>query len=74
MGSYLLLQAARNSPYEHSRHASYTPLAKVPDDAIKQAGVGNHGEGFLRTLMEVGILESRKMPEVLSLHDHSKSD
>lgn len=31
--------AARNNPYEESHHPSYTPLAKVPDSAIREVGV-----------------------------------
>jgi hypothetical protein len=31
--------AARNSPYKVVRHPQYTPLAKVPDSALKEAGL-----------------------------------
>ncbi|NIP70939.1 MAG: phytanoyl-CoA dioxygenase family protein [Planctomycetales bacterium] len=31
--------AARNNPYKESRHPRYTPLKKVPDSAIKKAGL-----------------------------------
>ena len=31
--------AARNSPYKVVRHPQYTPLAKVPDSAIKDTGL-----------------------------------
>jgi ectoine hydroxylase len=31
--------AARNDPYKESHHPRYTPLAVVPDEAIKQVGV-----------------------------------
>ena len=31
--------AARNNPYIEHHHPQYTPLAKVPDEAIKQAGL-----------------------------------
>lgn len=31
--------AARNNPYKESHHPSYTPLAKVPDTAIKEVGI-----------------------------------
>lgn len=31
--------AARNNPYQATRHASYKPLEKVPDSAIKEAGL-----------------------------------
>jgi ectoine hydroxylase len=30
--------AARNDPYCESRHSSYTPLNKVPDQAVKEVG------------------------------------
>jgi hypothetical protein len=31
--------AARNDPYKESHHPRYTPLSKVPDSAIKEAGL-----------------------------------
>ena len=31
--------AARNDPYKESHHPRYTPLAKVPDTAILEAGL-----------------------------------
>jgi ectoine hydroxylase len=31
--------AARNNPYKESQHPCYTPLAVVPDTAVKQAGI-----------------------------------
>jgi ectoine hydroxylase-related dioxygenase (phytanoyl-CoA dioxygenase family) len=31
--------AARNDPYKESHHPRYTPLAKVPDSAIREAGL-----------------------------------
>jgi len=31
--------AARNNPYKESHHPRYTPLKKVPDSAIKEAGL-----------------------------------
>ncbi|MBI5094053.1 MAG: phytanoyl-CoA dioxygenase family protein [Candidatus Hydrogenedentes bacterium] len=42
--------AARNNPYKESGHPRYTPLVKVADSAIKQAGerVLNEGLQFLR--------------------------
>jgi|SRR5882724_4980333 len=36
--------AARNDPYKESHHPRYTPLTKVPDDAIRQAGIKRFGE------------------------------
>jgi len=47
---------AENNPYKQIKHASYTPLEKVPDSAIKAAGItssdpnkGYHSEKSLRT-------------------------
>ncbi|MBT8185788.1 MAG: phytanoyl-CoA dioxygenase family protein [Eudoraea sp.] len=37
--------AARNSPYKESQHASYTPLEKVGANAIKDAVVQGFGQG-----------------------------
>jgi hypothetical protein len=31
--------AAKNDPYKESHHPRYTPLHKVPDSAIKEAGL-----------------------------------
>jgi ectoine hydroxylase-related dioxygenase (phytanoyl-CoA dioxygenase family) len=31
--------AARNDPYKESHHPRYTPLHKVPDAAIREAGL-----------------------------------
>jgi len=31
--------AARNDPYKESHHPRYTPLHKVPDTAIREAGL-----------------------------------
>jgi ectoine hydroxylase len=36
--------AARNDPYKESHHPRYTPLAVVPDKAIKQVGVKRFGD------------------------------
>jgi ectoine hydroxylase len=36
--------AARNNPYKDSHHPRYTPLVKVPDSAIKQAGLRRFSE------------------------------
>lgn len=36
--------AARNDPYKDSHHPRYTPLSKVPDSAIKEAGVRGAAE------------------------------
>jgi ectoine hydroxylase len=36
--------AARNNPYKESHHPRYTPLIKVPDSAIKEAGTKRFSE------------------------------
>ncbi len=36
--------AARNDPYKESHHPRYTPLVKVPDSAILQAGAKRFGD------------------------------
>jgi ectoine hydroxylase len=43
--------AARNNPYLEHHHPQYTPLVKVPDDAVRAAGVRTapEGAGHFRT-------------------------
>jgi hypothetical protein len=36
--------AKSNDPYKESHHPRYTPLVKVPDAAIKEAGSKRFGE------------------------------
>ena len=36
--------AARNDPYKESHHPRYTPLVKVPDSAIREAGLRRFGD------------------------------
>lgn len=36
--------AARNDPYKESHHPRYTPLKRVPDSAIREAGLRRFGE------------------------------
>ena len=36
--------AARNDPYKEAHHPRYTPLAKVPDSAIREAGLRRFGD------------------------------
>ena len=36
--------AARNDPYKEAHHPRYTPLAKVPDSAIREAGARRFSE------------------------------
>jgi ectoine hydroxylase len=37
--------AARNDPYKESHHPRYTPLAKMPDSAVKEAGLQTSAVG-----------------------------
>jgi ectoine hydroxylase-related dioxygenase (phytanoyl-CoA dioxygenase family) len=37
--------AARNDPYKESHHPRYTPLKKVDDSKVKEAGLNRFGEG-----------------------------
>ncbi len=41
--------ARRNSPYKVVRHPQYTPLVKVPDSAIKEAGLLVSKQAFSKT-------------------------
>ncbi|MBV9155495.1 MAG: phytanoyl-CoA dioxygenase family protein [Acidobacteriaceae bacterium] len=36
--------AARNDPYKEAHHPRYTPLSKVPDSAIREAGLRRFGD------------------------------
>jgi ectoine hydroxylase-related dioxygenase (phytanoyl-CoA dioxygenase family) len=54
--------AARNDPYKESHHPRYTPLAKVPDSAIRAAGVKRFAEA---STQDVAWLDPQK--------DHSAS-
>ena len=48
--------AARNDPYKESHHPRYTPLLKVPDSAVRDAGLTRFGDATA----EVGWLEAAK--------------
>jgi len=48
--------AARNDPYKESHHPRYTPLSKVPDSAIREAGLRR----FSDTTADVAWLEEQK--------------
>ena len=59
--------AARNNPYKESHHPRYTPLAKVPDSAVREAGLRRFGDsqapvGWLEVAQDesAASLESRK--------------
>jgi ectoine hydroxylase len=55
--------AARNDPYKESHHPRYTPLHKVPDSAIREAG----SRRFADSNAEVAWLESAKDESARSL-------
>ena len=55
--------AARNDPYKESHHPRYTPLHKVPDSAIKEAGLRR----FADTQTDVAWLEGEKDRSARSL-------
>lgn len=46
--------AARNAPYKQSRHAMYTPLQKVPDEAIKEMGLKLEEKKFYTGTQKTG--------------------
>ncbi len=48
--------AARNDPYKESHHPRYTPLVKVPDSAIREAGL----KRFADSTADVAWLEEQK--------------
>jgi ectoine hydroxylase len=48
--------AARNDPYKESHHPRYTPLAKVPESAILEAGLKRFGDSSAN----VAWLETQK--------------
>jgi ectoine hydroxylase-related dioxygenase (phytanoyl-CoA dioxygenase family) len=55
--------AARNDPYKESHHPRYTPLHKVPDTAILEAGLRR----FADTQTDVAWLEGEKDRSARSL-------
>jgi ectoine hydroxylase-related dioxygenase (phytanoyl-CoA dioxygenase family) len=55
--------AARNDPYKESHHPRYTPLVKVPDSAIRDAGLKRFGD----SAAEVGWLEAARDNSATSL-------
>jgi len=55
--------AARNDPYKESHHPRYTPLEKVPDAAILEAGTRR----FADTTADVAWLEDKKDHSAVSL-------
>ena len=55
--------AARNDPYKESHHPRYTPLSKVPDSAVREAGLKRFGD----SVADVGWLEAGKDHSAASL-------
>jgi ectoine hydroxylase len=55
--------AARNDPYKEAHHPRYTPLSKVPDSAIREAGLRR----FTDSKSEVAWLEETKDESARSL-------
>jgi hypothetical protein len=44
--------AARNDPYKEAHHPRYTPLHKVPDSAIREAGQRRFSEADASAWMD----------------------
>ena len=55
--------AARNDPYKESHHPRYTPLAKVPDSAVAQAGLRR----FANSTADVAWLDPNEDKSAASL-------
>jgi hypothetical protein len=55
--------AARNDPYKESHHPRYTPLVKVPDSAIREAGLRR----FADSKANVAWLDEKKDQSARSL-------
>src|SRR5690242_8551321 len=55
--------AARNDPYKDSHHPRYTRLAKVPDTAVRDAGLKRFGD----SAADVGWLEAARDQSATSL-------
>ena len=60
--------AARNNPYKEAHHPRYTPLSKVPDSAILQAGLAR----FSDTNSDVAWLEPAKDASARSLAEQNR--
>jgi ectoine hydroxylase len=58
--------AARNDPYKESHHPRYTPLVKVPDAAVVQAGLKRFGD----SQGDAVWLEAAKDQSAVSLQEH----
>jgi ectoine hydroxylase-related dioxygenase (phytanoyl-CoA dioxygenase family) len=62
--------AARNDPYKESHHPRYTPLAKVPDSAIREVGL----KRFADADADVAWLVPAEDVSARSLADKNQSD
>jgi ectoine hydroxylase len=60
--------AARNDPYKEAHHPRYTPLSKVPDSAIREAGMRR----FADTKADVAWLEQANDRSARSLSDSTQ--
>src|SRR5581483_1458370 len=60
--------AARNDPYKEAHHPRYTPLSKVPDSAIREAGLRR----FSDTNADVAWLEDQKDQSARSLAEKAQ--
>jgi ectoine hydroxylase len=60
--------AARNDPYKEAHHPRYTPLSKVPDSAIREAGMRR----FTDTNVDVAWLEEAKDQSARNLSDSTR--
>jgi ectoine hydroxylase len=60
--------AARNDPYKEAHHPRYTPLSKVHDSAIREAGMRR----FADTNVDVAWLEEAKDQSARSLSDSTR--
>jgi ectoine hydroxylase len=60
--------AARNDPYKEAHHPRYTPLSKVPDSAIREAGLRR----FADTKADVAWLDEAKDQSARSLSDSTQ--
>jgi ectoine hydroxylase len=59
--------AARNNPYMESHHPRYTPLAKVPDEAILAAGL----KRFTDSEASAGWLDPKSDSSAVQLEKHA---
>ena len=60
--------AARNDPYKEAHHPRYTPLHKVPDSAIKEAGL----KRFADSRADVAWLDDKKDQSARSLAEKAQ--